>query len=270
MPGGLFPAPLPQHDDRYEPQIRRAEVLFEFLGVYIGKALQDGRLVDLPFSYSFLKMLCVPHSHNDIVQQPDSRHESEWYTAALDFDDFLLTNPAKGQFFTQLRRISKAYRDIQADVTLSEEEKLREIELKCTFESAGGARTPLEELGLDFAYLPTSRVYGFRCVSLADGRALDAKQVEELARVPVVTLENAEELIERTLEFALRTGIRRQMNALRRGLSRVLSSTQALSERSAELTGRLSLFSPDELKLMLCGEQAPKWSREDLIRYTVF
>lgn len=30
----------------------------------------------------------------------------------------------------------------------------------------------------------------------------------------------------------------------------------------------LYLFSAEELQLLLCGDQAPSWSREDLLRYT--
>ena len=31
---------------------------------------------------------------------------------------------------------------------------------------------------------------------------------------------------------------------------------------------KLALFSPEELQLMLCGEQVPQWSREDILNYT--
>lgn len=31
---------------------------------------------------------------------------------------------------------------------------------------------------------------------------------------------------------------------------------------------KLGSFSPDEVRLMLCGDQAPSWSREDLLAYT--
>lgn len=31
---------------------------------------------------------------------------------------------------------------------------------------------------------------------------------------------------------------------------------------------KLALFSPEELQLMLCGEQIPQWSREDILSYT--
>jgi len=51
---GLFPAPLPQNSQ----QTDRVVKLFHFLGIFIGKALQDNRLVDLPLSNSFLKLIC--------------------------------------------------------------------------------------------------------------------------------------------------------------------------------------------------------------------
>ena len=31
---------------------------------------------------------------------------------------------------------------------------------------------------------------------------------------------------------------------------------------------RLSMFTPHELRLLLCGEQAPSWTREDILNYT--
>ena len=32
---------------------------------------------------------------------------------------------------------------------------------------------------------------------------------------------------------------------------------------------KLQIFSPYELKLMLCGEQSPSWTREDLLKFTL-
>ena len=57
MPGGLFPAPMPQAEQRFEQQNQRLELLYELLGTLIGKALQDSRLIDIPLSNSFFKML---------------------------------------------------------------------------------------------------------------------------------------------------------------------------------------------------------------------
>ena len=52
--GGLFPAPLPQDS----PLCKKVAGLFYILGVFLAKTLQDGRLVDLPLSDAFLKLLC--------------------------------------------------------------------------------------------------------------------------------------------------------------------------------------------------------------------
>lgn len=51
--GGLFPAPLPQD----APDTERVAKLFYILGVFLAKSLQDSRLVDIPLSLSFLKLL---------------------------------------------------------------------------------------------------------------------------------------------------------------------------------------------------------------------
>lgn len=52
---GLFPAPMPQNNS---PQIDHVIKLFYFMGIFIAKALQDNRLVDLPLSQPFLKLIC--------------------------------------------------------------------------------------------------------------------------------------------------------------------------------------------------------------------
>lgn len=52
--GGLFPAPYPQTD-----QMDKVESMFEFIGTLLAKCLQDGRLIDLPLSRPFLKLLCM-------------------------------------------------------------------------------------------------------------------------------------------------------------------------------------------------------------------
>merc|ERR550519_1592673 len=53
-PGGLFPAPLPQESEACQ----RVAGMFYVLGVFLAKTLQDSRLVDLPLSPAFLKLLC--------------------------------------------------------------------------------------------------------------------------------------------------------------------------------------------------------------------
>merc|ERR1712105_457646 len=52
------------------------------------------------------------------------------------------------------------------------------------------------------------------------------------------------------------TGVRRQLEAFRNGFCRVFPLS------------KLGAFSPDELRLMLCGDQAPKWTRDEILAYT--
>ena len=53
-PGGLFPAPLPQDSVLCD----WVSSLFWVFGVFLAKVLQDSRLVDVPLSTPFLKLLC--------------------------------------------------------------------------------------------------------------------------------------------------------------------------------------------------------------------
>ncbi|XP_015248026.1 PREDICTED: E3 ubiquitin-protein ligase HECTD1 [Cyprinodon variegatus] len=52
---GLFPAPFPQDSEELE----RITKLFHFLGIFLAKCIQDNRLVDLPVSQPFFKLLCM-------------------------------------------------------------------------------------------------------------------------------------------------------------------------------------------------------------------
>uniref|UniRef100_A0A1A8I8D0 E3 ubiquitin-protein ligase n=1 Tax=Nothobranchius kuhntae TaxID=321403 RepID=A0A1A8I8D0_NOTKU len=52
---GLFSAPFPQDSEELE----RITKLFYFLGIFLAKCIQDNRLVDLPVSQPFFKLLCM-------------------------------------------------------------------------------------------------------------------------------------------------------------------------------------------------------------------
>lgn len=52
---GLFPAAFPQDSQELE----RITKLFHFLGIFLAKCVQDNRLVDLPLSQPFFKLLCM-------------------------------------------------------------------------------------------------------------------------------------------------------------------------------------------------------------------
>lgn len=64
-PGGLFPAPLPPDSVAAD----RATQHFWFLGVFLAKVFQDNRLVDLPLSHAFLKLLCQGEVVNNVNER---------------------------------------------------------------------------------------------------------------------------------------------------------------------------------------------------------
>lgn len=66
--GGLFPAPLPQD----APDTERVAKLFYILGIFLAKSLQDSRLVDIPLSLSFLKLLCW--SPSSLISNSSASH----------------------------------------------------------------------------------------------------------------------------------------------------------------------------------------------------
>lgn len=62
---GLFPAPLPQNSEACD----RAARWYWFLGVFLAKVLQDNRLVDLPLSQPFLKLMCRGDITNNVNEK---------------------------------------------------------------------------------------------------------------------------------------------------------------------------------------------------------
>ena len=103
----------------------------------------------------------------------------------------------------------------------------------------------LDDLCLTFQYSPPSRVFGYESADLKPGG-------EDL----YVTLENVEEYVDCIVDFCLNRGIRRQLDALYEGFNLVFP------------VERLGAFSPEEIRLMVCGDQQPHWTRQDLLTYT--
>ena len=61
---GLYPAPLPQD----HPHTDHAERLFHFMGIFFAKCIQDNRLVDIPLSHPFLKLMCMGDVVDNVSQ----------------------------------------------------------------------------------------------------------------------------------------------------------------------------------------------------------
>lgn len=274
---GLFPAPLPQDS----PACDKAVKYFWFLGVFLAKVLQDNRLVDLPLSQPFLKLMCHGEIQNNINERigllPGSRRtnmaeedvmmssyiseESEkeleldppklnpedskpWFNGILGSEDLTEVDPMRGRFLHQLQELVARKTRIAQDNTLSCETRAHQIQNLALVPSSGPVMR-LEDLAITFTYLPSSRVFGYTAAELVPGGA-DTE----------VTLDNVEEYADLTTAFCLEKGIARQMESFHAGFCRVFPMD------------KLRAFSPEEVRVMLCGDQNPHWSRDDLLNYT--
>ena len=88
---------------------------------------------------------------------------------------------------------------------LSEDEKntkLQELVLKNP--SGSGPPLSIEDLGLNFQFCPSSRIYGFTAVDLKPS-----------GEDEMITMNNAEEYVDLMFDFCMHTGIQQQMEAFR-------------------------------------------------------
>ena len=72
----------------------------------------------------------------------------------------------------------------------------------------------------------------------------------------LVTIHNVDDYLSLTLDLALNKGIKKQMDAFRAGFNQVFPLE------------KLAPFSPFEVKSMLCGDQSPVFTRDDIVRFT--
>lgn len=268
---GLFPAPLSQDSELCD----RVSKYFWFLGVFLAKVLQDGRLADLPLSKSFLQLLC----HNkilsdtkkltalnkkfseDLMASSVMSEESEidvsdtfsklqiqvygqaWYEDILTYSNLHEIDPIRAKFLQDLQELVKKKQAIEQDNGIDEKEKELQIN-DIKFETNSGA-VSIEDLSLSFTYLPSSTVYRYTSVDLIEnGSNVD------------VTIDNLEEYCDLTLNFCVERGIAKQLDAFHRGFSQVFP------------VNKLAAFSPDEARMMICGEQNINWTRDDLLNFT--
>uniref|UniRef100_A0A182PD90 E3 ubiquitin-protein ligase n=1 Tax=Anopheles epiroticus TaxID=199890 RepID=A0A182PD90_9DIPT len=282
---GLFPAPLPQDSDISD----YVSNYFWFLGVFLAKVLQDNRLVDLPLSNSFLQLLSHSRSISrgspggqqsgsllggvgvggksglsddimisslmseesdrdrdllvDSYQSKMAASDGAWYDGILSQENLQEIDPIRYQFLRELQELVQQKQNIEQNDALSSEEKLQQIsELKLNTKTGCVA---LEDLALTFTYLPSSKNYGYASADLIpNGSNID------------VTINNVEEYCNLTIAFCLQEGIAKQLAAFHRGFCEVFS------------LNKLAAFTPDEIRKMLCGEQNPEWTREDIMTYT--
>jgi E3 ubiquitin-protein ligase HECTD1 len=262
---GLFPAPLPQDS----PACDRAIRYFWFLGVFLAKVLQDNRLVDLPLSRPLLKLMCRGDISNNVNEkigltgvtqesmsssmsssfiseegETDATYSSlepcPWYAGLLDIEDLIEVDPVRGEF---LKEIQNAIN--KRDRTFSDGPSPTDEDTSLYITHPSGTSVAIEDLALTMTYSPSSKVFQHDQVELIEG-GLDV----------AVTIENAREYTNLTINYCLNQGIYRQLEAFKSGFSKVFAME------------KLHAFSPEEMRAMLCGEQNPQWTKEDLLNYT--
>ncbi|XP_045697207.1 E3 ubiquitin-protein ligase HECTD1 isoform X5 [Phyllostomus hastatus] len=283
---GLFTAPFPQDSDELE----RITKLFHFLGIFLAKCIQDNRLVDLPISKPFFKLMCMgdiksniskliyesrgdrdlhctesqseasteeghdslsvgsfeEDSKSEFILDPPKPKPPAWFNGILTWEDFELVNPHRARFLKEIKDLAIKRRQILSNRGLSEDEKntkLQELVLKNP--SGSGPPLSIEDLGLNFQFCPSSRIYGFTAVDLKPS-----------GEDEMVTMDNAEEYVDLMFDFCMHTGIQKQMEAFRDGFNKVFPME------------KLSSFSHEEVQMILCGNQSPSWAAEDIINYT--
>ncbi|XP_073433908.1 E3 ubiquitin-protein ligase HECTD1 isoform X1 [Dendrobates tinctorius] len=283
---GLFIAPYPQDSE----ELDRVTRLCHFLGIFLAKCIQDNRLVDLPISKPFFRLMCMgdiksnmskllyaskgeesehctesqseastedghdalsvgsfeEDSKSEFILDPPKPKPPAWFQGILTWEDFELVNPHRARFLRDIRELAVKRRHILSNRSLSEDEKNTQLqELMLKNPSGSGPPVSIEDLGLNFQFCPSSRVYGFSAVDLKPN-----------GEDEMVTIDNAEEYVDLMFDYCMQTGVQKQMEAFRSGFNKVFPME------------KLGSFSPEEVQMILCGNQSPSWCAEDIINYT--
>lgn len=166
-----------------------------------------------------------------------------WYEGVLDINDLVAVDPVRGEFLKEIQNlVSKRERAISEGHSTAEDSFMGET---LYISHPSGTSVPIEDLALTMTYSPSSKVYQYDHVELKEG-GVD---------IPV-TIENAKEYTELTMNYCFNNGIARQLEAFRAGFSKVFPME------------KLFAFNPEEIRAMLCGEQNPNWTKDDLLKYT--
>ncbi|CAK9301924.1 unnamed protein product [Gordionus sp. m RMFG-2023] len=190
-------------------------------------------------------IIASPPRTEEISDQTDG-----WIKGILDPTDLYDIDPIRARMLDHLRRLSLLKHSILCDKFRTEDEKLEDISmLQLEIPSNDGFHSStfvqLSDLCLTFQYNPPANIYQFLHHDLvSDGEN------------QIVTIYNMEEYIELMTDFYLETGINQQMAAFKIGFDKVLPMQS------------LSGFDPEELRLMICGEQIPDWTIDDIIKFT--
>ncbi|XP_074441183.1 E3 ubiquitin-protein ligase HECTD1 isoform X20 [Larus michahellis] len=283
---GLFTAPFPQDSDELE----RITKLFHFLGIFLAKCIQDNRLVDLPISKPFFKLMCMGDIKSNmsklIYESRGDRDlhctESQSEASTEEGHDSLsvgsLEEDSKSEFILDPPKPKPpawfngilTWEDFEL-VNPHRARFLKEIKdlaikrrqiLSNKSLSEDEKNTKLQELMLknpSGSGPPLSIEdlgLNFQCCPSSKVYGFTAVDLKPGGEDETVTMDNAEEYVDLMFDFCMHTGIQKQMEAFRDGFNRVFPME------------KLSSFSHEEVQMILCGNQSPSWAAEDIINYT--
>ncbi|TNM95715.1 hypothetical protein fugu_016798 [Takifugu bimaculatus] len=249
---GLFPAPFPQDSEELE----RITKLFHFLGIFLAKCIQDNRLVDLPLSQPFFKLLCM----GDIKSNWSKLlYQSCSFTPGQDpershLQPFLLLSESEAstEESQETYSVGSFDEDSKSEFIMDPPKPkppawyhgiLTWDDFQLVNPHRASFLKELKELAMKRRQILS--IHGFS--------ALDLKPNGDNE---MVTMENAEEYVELMFDLCMHTGIQKQMEAFREGFNRVFPME------------KMSSFSHKEVQMILCGNQSPSWTADDIINYT--
>lgn len=206
--------PMPVPRNMKSAQMTKLRAKFRFLGKFMAKAVMDSRMLDLGLHECVYKWLLA----------------EEW---SLGLGDVVSLDPTLGQTLTRLHATVLQKKRIEAQ---AEQEGISGAELQARLETLTVDGCSVEDLALTFT-LP-----GYPNIEFRKGGS-------DIA----VTVHNLDQYLQLVIEWLVREGVRRQMEALREGFECVFPLTQ------------LRVFYPEELEQLFCGSSdASKWDMKQL------
>lgn len=155
--------------------------LFLFLGIFLAKCVQDNRLIDIPLSEPFFKMLCAgkgkyaklsrtlsqtsemvsecsvfdddddASSMDASVTTSVQKLDAHYFSDVLTEKDFSLIHPHKAKFMEHLKTFISKRDIILSDDTLDHEKRTEKLE-NLMFVTEHGHEYKLEDLGYAFLF----------------------------------------------------------------------------------------------------------------------
>ncbi|RXG69698.1 E3 ubiquitin-protein ligase TRIP12 [Armadillidium vulgare] len=206
--------PLPISRNMKSGHVTKIKSKFKFLGKFMAKAVMDSRMLDVGLHECFYKWLLLEER-------------------SLGLRDVISMDPSLGQTLSKLQNIVLQKKKLQEDAHKYETSTK---ELQGSLENLTIDGCQIEDLSLNFT-LP-----GYPNIELRKG----GSDVE-------VTVNNIEQYMQLVVEWLVREGVWKQMEALREGFESVFPLAQ------------LQIFYPEELEQLFCGSvDSSMWDMKQL------